>query len=228
MGLALVLIVLIFFLWDCSRSSHRSSYPQRQDHLLSWFALATATPPRLITGFELVGMALKGKKSAAPESHSEPNDPLRHPACLMTQLRRWFTSLGRMKVEKSKRQEWTPASTDSDDLELGVQDRRVALQKRDAPDNDTATIVSANAGGPSGQRDRETWSGKFEFFLSCLGYCVGFGNVSLCVGVLCCFVLHCWTPVSRSTLQIWRFPYLVYRNGGGKSVLVQFNTPFLV
>ncbi|XP_055353266.1 sodium- and chloride-dependent GABA transporter 1-like isoform X2 [Paramacrobiotus metropolitanus] len=37
---------------------------------------------------------------------------------------------------------------------------------------------------------RETWSGRFEFFLMCIGYCVGFGN-------------------------IWRFPFLVYRNGGG-------------
>lgn len=53
-------------------------------------------------------------------------------------------------------------------------------------ENGNDTVETPNDTEP----DRGSWGSPLQFTLACIGYAVGLGNV-------------------------WRFPHLVYRNGGG-------------
>ena len=51
--------------------------------------------------------------------------------------------------------------------------------------------------------ERQVWGNKVDFVLSCVGYAVGLGNV-------------------------WRFPYMCFKNGGGERLTIQSFIEFVI
>uniref|UniRef100_A0A3B5A055 Transporter n=1 Tax=Stegastes partitus TaxID=144197 RepID=A0A3B5A055_9TELE len=81
-------------------------------------------------------------------------------------------------------------------MEVGAENSKALCDERDG-DLKPSDLSGIAEGAADAEAQRPTWSGRLEFILASVGYAVGLGNV-------------------------WRFPYLCYRSGGGA-----FMVPYL-